>query len=150
MTRTLGIGEVARRTGVAASALRYYEAEGLIHAERTDGNQRRYSPSVLRVVSVIRAAQEVGVTLAEVGEALGSLPRDHAPTAGEWAGMASVWQDRLDERIRVLTALRDDLASCIGCGCLSLESCAIFNPGDRAAEGGSGGRYLYGDRRPRP
>lgn len=148
MATTFSIGEVARRTGVATSALRFYETKGLIRSDRTDGNQRRYAPSVLRVVSVIRAAQEVGITLAEVGEALGRLPHDHAPSAEEWAGMASDWRDDLDERIRLLTALRDQLGSCIGCGCLSLETCAIFNPEDRARAGGSGGRYLYGDERP--
>jgi MerR family redox-sensitive transcriptional activator SoxR len=148
VAKTFSIGEVARRTGVATSALRFYETKGLIASERTDGNQRRYAPSVLRVVSVIRAAQEVGITLAEVGEALDRLPHDHAPTAEEWAGMASAWQAGLDERIRLLTALRDELDSCIGCGCLSLETCAIFNPDDRARVGGSGGRYLYGDPRP--
>ncbi len=148
MAKRFSIGEVSRRTGVATSALRFYETKGLISSERTDGNQRRYAPAVLRVVSVIRAAQEVGITLAEVREALDALPHEHAPTAEEWAAMASGWHQRLDERIRLLTALRDELDSCIGCGCLSLESCAILNPNDRAQGGGSGGRYLYGDERP--
>lgn len=148
MARTFSIGEVAARTGVATSALRFYESKGLIASDRTDGNQRRYAPSVLRVVSVIRAAQEVGISLAEVGRALEALPHDHAPTGAEWGAMASAWQERLDDRIRLLTALRDELSSCIGCGCLSLETCAIFNPDDRARAGGSGGRYLHGDPRP--
>lgn len=148
MARSFSIGEVARRTGVATSALRFYEDKGLIESERTDGNQRRYAPSVVRVVSVIRAAHEVGISLAEVGEVLDRLPSGHAPTATEWGEMASAWQERLEERIGVLVALRDSLSDCIGCGCLSLETCAIFNPDDRAGAGGSGGRFLYGDPRP--
>lgn len=148
MGRRFSIGEVASRTGVATSALRFYESKGLIRSERTDGNQRRYAPSVVRIVSVIRAAQEVGIPLAEVGRALERLPHDHAPSVEEWAAMASAWQDDLDRRIRVLEGLRDQLGSCIGCGCLSVDACAMLNPGDRAAEAGSGPRYLYGDPPP--
>ncbi len=147
MAKRFTIGEVAERTGVATSALRFYEGRGLISSERTDGNQRRYPPAVLRTVSVIRAAQEVGITLREVGEALAELPHEHAPSGDEWAAMASVWQARLDERIALLEGLRDELDGCIGCGCLSLESCGIFNPDDGARRGGSGARYLYGDDR---
>lgn len=150
MGKTFSIGEVAARTGVAPSALRFYESKGLISAERNEGNQRRFRPFVLRVVSVIRAAQEVGITLAEVGAALDELPPDHAPSAEEWAAMASVWRQDLERRIAMLQGLRDDLAGCIGCGCLSLETCSILNPGDRAKQGGAGPRYLYGDERPGP
>ena len=147
MAKRFTIGEVAERTGVATSALRFYEERGLNSSERTDGNQRRYPPAVLRTVSVIRAAQEVGITLREVGEALAEQPHDHAPTGTEWAAMAASWQTKLDERIRLLTALREELDGCIGCGCLSLDSCGIFNPDDGAHRGGSGARYLYGDER---
>lgn len=147
MGRTFSIGEVAARTGVAPSALRFYESKGLIAAERTDGNQRRFKPFVLRIVSVIRAAQEVGITLAEVGEALDELPHDHAPSAEEWEAMASAWRADLDQRIAVLQGLRDDLDGCIGCGCLSLATCSILNPADRAKAAGTGPRYLYGDER---
>lgn len=147
MPKRFTIGEVSERTGVAASALRFYEDRGLISSERTDGNQRRYRPAVLRTVSVIRAAQEVGITLSEVGEALADLPHDHAPTSDEWTAMAAAWQAKLDDRIRLLTALRHELDGCIGCGCLSLETCGIFNPDDAAQRGGSGPRYLFGDER---
>lgn len=144
----LTIGEVARRTGVATSALRYYEDRGLISSTRTEGNQRRYPRSVIRTVSIIRAAQEVGLTLAEVSEALSSLPNRRTPTADDWSRLARGWREGLDQRITELEALRDDLGDCIGCGCLSLRSCALFNPDDRAAAAGSGARYLLGDERP--
>jgi MerR family redox-sensitive transcriptional activator SoxR len=150
MEEELTIGEVARRTGVATSALRYYEDRGLISSMRTDGNQRRYARSVIRTVSIIRAAQEVGLTLAEISDALSGLPDRRTPTAEDWSRLARGWRKGLDKRIAELEALRDDLGDCIGCGCLSLRSCALFNPGDRASAAGSGARYLVGDRRPDP
>jgi MerR family redox-sensitive transcriptional activator SoxR len=144
----LTIGELARRAGVATSTLRYYEDRGLIASGRTEGNQRRYQRSTLRTVSVIRAAQEVGLTLAEIERALGSLPDSRTPTKADWAKLAKGWKSDLDARIDELIALRDDLGGCIGCGCLSLKSCAILNADDRASAAGSGARYIMGDERP--
>lgn len=144
----LTIGELAERSGVAHSALRFYEAEGLIHAERTAGNQRRYERAQLRRVAFVRAAQHVGLTLEEVREALGRLPDNRTPTKADWARLSSSWRARLDERIAELERLRDGLTSCIGCGCLSLRRCALANPHDIAASRGSGARYLLGDTPP--
>jgi MerR family redox-sensitive transcriptional activator SoxR len=146
MDDQLTIGHVAARTGVATSALRFYEERGLISSVRTEGNQRRYARDVIRIVSVIRAAQELGISLSEVGRALGSLPKGRTPTPSDWAQLSAGWRDSLDQRIRDLQALRDDLDQCIGCGCLTLESCRILNPADRAAETGTGPRYLANDR----
>lgn len=143
----LSIGEVADRAGVATSALRFYETKGLIESERTDGNQRRYPRAVLRRVALIRAGQEVGLTLAELAEALDRLPHDKTPTKADWQRLSRSWRKRLDAQIAELVAMRDELTDCIGCGCLSLKSCAIFNPGDAAADLGSGPRYLLGDSR---
>lgn len=148
MDEYLTIGALAERAGVATSTLRYYEDRGLISSGRTDGNQRRYQRSTLRTVSVIRAAQEVGLTLAKIEQALKSLPDSRTPTEADWAKLASGWRSELDGRIDELTALRDELDSCIGCGCLSLKSCAIFNPADRAGVAGAGARYIIGDQRP--
>ena len=148
MDEYLTIGELAARAGVATSALRYYEDRGLISSERTEGNQRRYPRSTLRTVSVIRAAQEVGLTLAEIEDALSSLPESRTPTKADWAKLARGWRAQLNARIHELIALRDELGDCIGCGCLSLKSCAIFNPADRAGMAGSGARYIIGDQRP--
>lgn len=148
MEDSLTIGNIARRAGVATSTLRYYEERGLISSARTEGNQRRYLRSTLRTVSVIRAAQAVGLTLSEIERALQSLPDSRTPTTADWAKLARVWRTQLNARIAELTALRDDLGDCIGCGCLSLETCAIFNPGDRVATSGPGARYLIGDERP--
>lgn len=145
----LTIGEVARRTGVATSALRFYESKGLIASTRTDGNQRRFARSVIRVVSVIRAAQAVGISLEEMRAALDALPRGRTPTRSDWARLSRSWRDRLDQQIAELQALREDLTDCIGCGCLSLETCALYNPADWAARNGAAGpRYLLGDARP--
>ena len=141
----LPIGEVAARGGVAPSALRFYEAEGLIASVRTHGNQRRYPRHILRRVAFIRAAQRVGLTLEEIASALSSLPSDRAPTKAQWAHLSKTWRRRLDERITDLEALRDDLTSCIGCGCLSLTTCRLYNPQDGARAGGAGPRYLLGD-----
>ncbi len=148
MSDMLSIGEVAQRCGVATSALRFYESKGLIESVRTDGNQRRFPRSTIRVVSVIRAAQAVGLTLEEIRAALEALPERRVPTKADWEKMSASWRDQLDARIAELNALRADLSSCIGCGCLSLKSCALYNPDDRAAAAGAGPRYLMGDDRP--
>lgn len=145
---TLSIGQVAERTGVATSALRFYESKGLITSERTSGNQRRYARSVIRAVSVIRAAQSVGLTLDEIAAALADLPDGRAPNKADWQRMSRGWRRRLDDQIAQLEALRAELSDCIGCGCLSLKSCALYNPDDWAASRGSGPRYLLGDERP--
>lgn len=146
MDEQLTIGQVATRTGVATSALRFYEDRGLISSVRTEGNQRRYTRDVIRIVSVIRAAQELGISLTEVGSALASLPKGRTPNAADWARLSAGWRDSLDQRINDLLGLRDELDQCIGCGCLSLDSCAILNPADRAAATGTGPRYLAHDR----
>jgi MerR family redox-sensitive transcriptional activator SoxR len=142
MDEYLTIGDLARRCGVATSALRYYEARGLISSQRTTGNQRRYARASLRTVSVIRAAQEVGLTLDEIGRAFDSLPDSRTPTKGDWARLARGWREQMDLRIAALESLRDDLTGCIGCGCLSLKSCALLNPSDRASATGTGATYL--------
>ncbi|MFV2010692.1 MULTISPECIES: redox-sensitive transcriptional activator SoxR [unclassified Micromonospora] len=142
MQRTLAIGDLAARSGVAPSALRYYERIGLIRAGRTGGNQRRYARSELRRVAFIRIAQQIGVPLDEIRQALDELPDSRTPTKADWARLSQRWQDRLDERIALLTRLRDDLAGCIGCGCLSLRSCTLYNPADRLAAAGPGPRIL--------
>ena len=144
-TDVLPIGEVARRSGVAPSALRFYEEVGLIASERTGGGHRTYPRHVLRRIAVIRIAQRLGLTLQEIATALEQLPADRAPTKAQWAAMSRLWRGRLDERISALEALRDDLAGCIGCGCLSLRTCRLYNPDDVAAGRGEGARYLLGD-----
>ncbi len=136
------IGEVAGRSGVAPSALRWYEQQGLLAATRTPGGARRYPRSALRRLSFIRAAQNVGLSLAEIRSALATLPEGRTPTARDWARLSAGWRDRLDEQIAALTQLRDGLDSCIGCGCLSLKRCAMSNPDDRAAQYGPGAVYL--------
>jgi MerR family redox-sensitive transcriptional activator SoxR len=138
----LAIGEVSARSGMAASALRYYEDQGLISSSRTPGGARRYPRSVLRRLAVIRAARNVGLALPEIRAALDSLPPGRPPTADDWARLSQGWRDRLDEQIAALGKLRDGLSSCIGCGCLSLDRCALSNPGDVAAREGSGARWL--------
>lgn len=143
----LSIGELAKRSGVATSALRFYETKGLIRSERTDGNQRRYPRATLRRVALIRAGQEVGLTLAELFAALETLPHDKTPNKADWGRLSRAWRSRLDAQIEELMGLRDELSDCIGCGCLSLKSCALFNPGDVAAGLGTGPRYLLGDER---
>ncbi|WP_436795851.1 redox-sensitive transcriptional activator SoxR [Actinospongicola halichondriae] len=142
----LSIGEVAERSGLAVSAVRYYESEGLIDAVRTSGNQRRFPRDTLRRIGFVRAAQRVGLTLDEAREALERLPTARTPTQGDWARLATAWRPRLDEQIARLEKLRDDLDSCIGCGCLSLDTCALYNPDDVASALGAGARYLQGDR----
>ena len=141
-TDLLSVGEVSERSGVAASALRFYESEGLIDATRTSGNQRRYQRGVLRRLAFIRAAQNVGLSLDEISAALATLPQGRTPTRADWTRLSRTWRDRLDEQIAALGKLRDGLSSCIGCGCLSLDRCALSNPGDMAAREGSGARWL--------
>lgn len=138
----LSVGEVAKRSGLAPSAIRYYEDEGLIPATRTAGGQRRFTRDVLRRIAFIRAARNVGLHLDEVREELAKLPDGRTPTQEDWAVLSHGWHARLDEQIAALVALRDGLETCIGCGCLSLERCRISNPADRAAGLGSGARYL--------
>jgi len=146
--RELKIGEVAARTGCATSALRFYEETGLIASRRNESGYRVYRNDVVRRVSFIRTAQRVGLTLEEIGEALASLPDGRTPTARDWARLADAWRPSLQQRIEILTRLRDQLESCIGCGCLSLDSCGIWNPDDTAADLGQGPRYLISDERP--
>ena len=138
----LAIGEVAARSGLAPSALRHYEAEGLVTAERTAGGARRYPRSVLRRLAFVRAAQNVGLSLPEIREALASLPDGRTPSARDWERLSRDWRDRLDAQIAALVQLRDGLSSCIGCGCLSLSSCGLSNPGDVARAEGPGARRL--------
>jgi MerR family redox-sensitive transcriptional activator SoxR len=138
----LAIGEVSARSGMAPSALRYYEDQGLITSSRTPGGARRYPRSVLRRLALIRAGRNVGLSLPEIRSALETLPTGRPPTAADWARLSNGWRDRLDEQIAALTQLRDGLTSCIGCGCLSLTRCALSNPGDVAAADGSGARWL--------
>jgi MerR family redox-sensitive transcriptional activator SoxR len=141
----LTIGDMAARSGVAQSALRFYEREGLIRATRTGGNQRRYHRSELRRVAFIKVSQQVGVSLDEIREALRSLPEGRTPTKGDWARLSAGWRRQLDERIALMQRLRDDLTGCIGCGCLSLKNCTLFNPDDKLAATGTGPRILLGD-----
>ena len=138
----LTIGQVAERTGAATSALRYWEDLGLISSVRTTGNQRRYERATIRRVSFIRAAQRVGLSLDEIGAALATLPDARTPTASDWARLSRAWRGRLDEQIRRIEKLRDQLDSCIGCGCLSLRTCALNNPSDVLAEHGPGAVLL--------
>ncbi|MEO5807769.1 redox-sensitive transcriptional activator SoxR [Devosia sp.] len=142
MHKALTVGELARRSGVAVSALHFYEAKGLIRSYRTSGNQRRYENDVLRRVAIIRMAQEMGISLAEVGEALSGLPNGRAPGRDDWAAISTQWREKLSWRITLLERLRDELDGCIGCGCLSLDRCPLYNAGDRLAQEGSGARRL--------
>jgi MerR family redox-sensitive transcriptional activator SoxR len=139
---TLTIGDLAARSGVAPSALRYYERMGLIHASRTGGNQRRYERAELRRVAFIRIAQQVGVSLDEIREALASLPENRTPTKADWSRLSAHWRRRLQEKITLMERLRDQLTGCIGCGCLSLQRCKLVNPDDRLARAGEGPRIL--------
>ncbi len=138
----LTIGEVSARAGFASSALRFYEREGLIAGTRTDGGQRRYARSVLRRLAFVRAAQNVGLSLDEIRDALATLPDSRVPTKADWARLSKDWRTRLDDRIAGLVALRDGLTTCIGCGCLSLRRCALSNPRDIAAGWGPGATFL--------
>jgi MerR family redox-sensitive transcriptional activator SoxR len=143
--RRLTIGEVAERTGVAVSTVRFYDAQGFISSTRSEGGQRRYARDVLRRIAFIRAAQTIGLTLEEIQSALATLPLGRTPTKADWANLSRGWRPRIDEQIQQLERLRDELTSCIGCGCLSLRACALYTPGDRAATLGEGARYLLGN-----
>jgi MerR family redox-sensitive transcriptional activator SoxR len=149
MTDTLTIGQVARRSGVAASALRFYEEKGLIRSERTGTGHRRFQRAVLRRIAFIVFAQRIGFHLEEIRRELARLPPERAPSRKEWARLSDTWTSRIDERIAELRRIRDGLTECIGCGCLSLDRCWLSNPRDRVARRGAGPRYWVGDRRPR-
>ena len=138
----LTIGDLSTRSGVSQSALRFYEREGLIEAERTDGNQRRYPTVALRRVAFVQAGRAAGIPLAEIGAALDALPRGTTPTKRDWERLSRGWARQLDERIEILEALRTRLTTCIGCGCLSLKTCLLLNPDDEAASLGGGAHYL--------
>lgn len=140
MERVLTIGEVAKRSGVAASALRFYEERGLIRSERNSARHRRYPRSVLRRVAFIVFAQKIGLRLEEIGKELAKLPQNRVPESTDWATLSAAWARRIDEQIELLERLRAGLARCIGCGCLSLDRCKLANPGDRAARRGAGPR----------
>ncbi len=144
----ISIGELARRSGLAASALRFYEEQGLLVSQRSDSGRRQFARSALRRVAFVRAAQAVGLSLEQIRAALAGLPNGRTPTPDDWQRLSRSWQPLLDERIAELTRLRNKLTSCIGCGCLSLAKCALYNPGDVAARKGTGARYLLGDLRP--
>ncbi len=142
MIPQLTVGELSERTGVAPSALRFYEAEKLIHATRSEGGQRRYARETLRRVSFIRVAKEVGLSLEEIHSALASLPENRTPNEKDWATLSASWRPRIDAQIALLERLRDRLDKCIGCGCLSLRVCRLVNPGDEAGERGPGPRFV--------
>jgi MerR family redox-sensitive transcriptional activator SoxR len=142
MNDALTVGEVAARSGVAVSTIHFYEAKGLIRSERNAGNQRRFKRAELRRVAVIRVAQRAGISLAEIGDALASLPTDRAMSVRDWTRLSKRWKGDLDSRIAKLTAIRDQLGDCIGCGCLSLETCPLRNPQDVLSEEGPGPRLL--------
>jgi MerR family redox-sensitive transcriptional activator SoxR len=143
----LTIGELSERSGVAQSALRFYERRGLIHARRTEGNQRRYERVMLRRIALVQAGKAAGIPLGRIRTALDTLPRERTPTKRDWERLSRGWRRELDERIAILQAVRNRLTGCIGCGCLSLQRCELINSGDEAARLGSGAHYL---RRPSP
>lgn len=143
--RELSVGEVAARSGLAVSAIHFYEAKGLIRSRRNAGNQRRFGRDVLRRVAIIKVAQRTGISLAEIRDAFDTLPESHAPTAADWRRLSAHWRQALDERITRLTQLRDQLDHCIGCGCLSMNDCPLRNPEDELAEQGTGPRLLDPD-----
>jgi MerR family redox-sensitive transcriptional activator SoxR len=149
VSELLPISEVARRSGVAASALRFYEERGLITSQREGSGHRRYPRPVLRRIAFIVYAQQVGLSLGEIGDELARLPADHAPNRRDWSRLSRQWTARVDARIEELQRLRSGLTECIGCGCLSLSRCRLANPADRAADRGPGPRYWLGDRPPR-
>lgn len=149
MPDSLTIGEVSKRSGVAASALRFYEERGLIASERSGSGHRRFRRPVLRRIAFIVFAQRIGLSLEEIGAELAKLPGDRAPTRADWSRLSRSWRSRIDERIGELERLRAGLTECIGCGCLSLDRCQLSNPDDRASRLGPGPRYWIGDRPPR-
>jgi MerR family transcriptional regulator, redox-sensitive transcriptional activator SoxR len=146
MKQVLTIGEVAKRSGVATSALRFYEERGLIRSERNSARHRCYPRAVLRRVAFIVFAQKIGLTLEEIGRELAKLPQNRVPESTDWAKLSAGWTRRIDEHIAALERLRSGLTNCIGCGCLSLDRCRLANPADRVARRGSGPRYWIGDR----
>jgi MerR family transcriptional regulator, redox-sensitive transcriptional activator SoxR len=141
----LTIGELSARSGVAASALRFYEAQGLIESRRTGGNQRRYERATLRRIAFVQAGRAAGIPLAGIAAALDRLPSGRKPTRGDWQQLSRAWKQDLDARIETLEALRDRLTTCIGCGCLSIDRCELLNPDDEAATLGGGAHYLTRD-----
>ena len=136
----LSVGQMAQRSGVAVSTLHFYEAKGLIHSQRTAGNQRRYGRDMLRRIAIIRVAQRVGMPLATILEAFSTLPDGRTPTRKDWERLSAAWREELDERIQKLSQMRDTLDDCIGCGCLSIDRCRLANPGDVLAEDGQGAK----------
>lgn len=142
MARELTVGEVAKRSGVAVSALHFYETRGLIRSHRTEGNQRRYSRDVLRRVAILKVAQDVGISLADIADAFASLPDGRTPTREDWTRLSTAWKADLDHRIRQLQKLRDGLGDCIGCGCMSITACPLRNREDRLAAKGPGAHRL--------
>lgn len=142
LQRELSVGEVARRSGLAISAIHFYEAKGLISSRRIAGNQRRFRRDVLRRLAIIKVAQRTGISLAEIGAAFDTLPDARAPNAADWQRLSANWRETLDDRIRSLTQLRDQLDHCIGCGCLSLKECPLRNPEDELGREGCGARLL--------
>jgi len=141
-SRVLTVGQLADRSGAAVSTIHFYERKGLIGSSRTQGNQRRYGREQLRRVAVIRVAQRVGIPLGDIRAALNSLPKGRTPTEKDWAALSAQWRTDLNDRIKRLTKLRDELTNCIGCGCLSLDSCPLYNPGDKLSKHGPGPRLL--------
>ncbi len=140
--KELSVGEVAKRSGVAVSALHFYESQGLIQSRRTSGNQRRYAREVLRRVAIVKVAQRLGIPLGVIREMFDTLPKRRTPTEADWEQMSTAWRAELDRRIVHLTRLRDQLGVCIGCGCLSLQTCPLRNPSDRLAKRGPGAHFL--------
>jgi MerR family transcriptional regulator, redox-sensitive transcriptional activator SoxR len=138
----LTIGELSTRSGISASALRFYERQGLIESRRTEGNQRRYPAVTLRRVALIQAGKSAGIPLQRIRAALGTLPAGKQPAKRDWERLSRSWRNELDERIATLQAIRGRLTTCIGCGCLSLKTCGLLNPGDQAAAAGPGAHYL--------
>ena len=147
MANELTIGEVASRSGVAPSALRFYEEEGLLVSRRTTGNQRRYERAVLRRIALIQAGRAAGIPLNQIRAALATLPARRTPNRSDWERLSRGWREDIDSRIATLEALRNRLTTCIGCGCLSIDACELLNPDDEAAEAGSGAHYLKRDSR---
>ena len=142
----LSIGDAAKRSGVATSTLRFYESRGLIQSIRVSGNHRRYHRAMLRRVSIIRVAKTLGLTLKEISTAFENLPNQRTPTRADWVKLSKTWGRQLDQRISALQDLRDKLSGCIGCGCLSMQRCALYNAGDEASSLGSGPQYLLGNK----
>ena len=147
MPDELTIGEVAARSGIATSALRFYEAQGLITASRTSGNQRRYARAVLRRIALIQAGRAAGIPLERIRAALDGLPASRTPTRRDWERLSGRWRDDLDRQLATLQAIRDRLTTCIGCGCLSIDACGLLNPDDEAGQRGAGAHYLRRDSR---